>query len=332
MKRNLWIAGAGLVALVPVLIALPGHSAGVSQGDTLTGQMARQRVQRLPRVSVPGEPGQQPDRVMVLTDEDGPSWLGVETREVDADKVKELKLPAERGVLVGRVAPDSPAAKAGLQENDVITEVGGQRVEGAAQFARMIHETPAGRTVQLTVWRDGLAKTLSATLGQGEETRRGWMNTEPGSFSFRMPEVEMSDMPQLAGPEVAELPGSLDLEFDNGMLMLPGGHPRLGIDAEDLSGQLGAYFGAPEGEGILVRNVNPGSPAEKGGVKAGDVITTFNGERIRSLGDLREKLAAKNDDKTAKIGVLRNKSTVNLTVDLPAPKAKTAHRLSRTNI
>jgi serine protease Do len=294
--------------------------------------LARQRVQRLPRVSVPGEPGQQPDRVMVLTDEDGPSWLGVETREVDADKVKELKLPAERGVLVGRVAPDSPAAKAGLQENDVITEVGGQRVEGAAQFARMIHETPAGRTVQLTVWRDGLAKTLSATLGQGEETRRGWMNTEPGSFSFRMPEVEMSDMPQLAGPEVAELPGSLDLEFDNGMLMLPGGHPRLGIDAEDLSGQLGAYFGAPEGEGILVRNVNPGSPAEKGGVKAGDVITTFNGERIRSLGDLREKLAAKNDDKTAKIGVLRNKSTVNLTVDLPALKAKTAHRLSRTNI
>jgi serine protease Do len=328
MKKSLWFAGAGLVALVPVLIALPGHSAGISQSDTLTGQIAGQRVQRLPRVSVPGAPGQQLDRVMILTDQDGPSWLGVETREVDADKVKELKLPAERGVLVGRVAPDSPAAKAGLRENDVITEVGGQRVEGATQFARMIHETPAGRAVQLTVWRDGLAKTLSVTLGQAEETRHGWMNTEPGSFSLRMPEVEMPDMPQV----VEALPESLDLEFDNGMLMLPGGHPRLGIDAEDLSGQLGAYFGAPEGEGILVRNVNPGSPAEKGGLKAGDVITTFNGERIRSLGDLREKLAAHNDDKAANLGVLRNKSTVNLTVDVPAPKAKTAHRLSRTNI
>src|SRR4029077_1253443 len=101
-------------------------------------------------------------------------------------------------------------------------------------------------------------------------------------------------------------------------------------DAEDLSGQLGAYFGAPDGEGILVRNVNPGSPAEKSGVKAGDVITTFNGERIRSLGDLREKLAGKTDDKPAKLGVLRNKSTVSLSVELPTQKAKTVHRLAHS--
>ena len=273
-------------------------------------------------------PGQQREGVAVLVDEGGPSWLGVETREVNADKVKELKLPAERGVIVGRVAPDSPAAKAGLKENDVITEVDGQRVEGAAQFSRMIHETPAGRTIQLTVWRDGQAQTLSATLGQAEEIHRGWMNTEPGAFTFAMPEVEVPDF-----PEVEAIPGMPSLELDGDMLMLPGSHPRLGIDAEDLSGQLGAYFGVPEGEGILVRNVNPGSPAEKGGMKAGDVITTFNGERIRSLGDLREKLAAKTDDKPVKLGVLRNKSTVNLSVELAAQKTKTVHRLSRsTNI
>ena len=68
-------------------------------------------------------------------------------------------------------------------------------------------------------------------------------------------------------------------------------------------------------------------------MKAGDVITTFNGERIRSLGDLREKLAAKNDDKPVKLGVLRNKSAVSLSVELPAQKVKTGHRLSHsTNI
>ncbi len=322
MKKNGWIAGVGLAALVPVLIALPGHSAGVEQGGMIAGQAPRQHLQRL-RVM----PGQQND-VTVLEDEGGPSWLGVETREVSADKVKELKLPAERGVIVGRVAPDSPAAKAGLKENDVITEVGGQRVEGAAQFSRMIHETPAGRTIQLTVWRDGQAQTLSATLGQAEEIHRGWMHTEPGAFAFSMPEVEVPDL-----AEVEAIPGMPSLELDGDMMLLPGGHPRLGIDAEDLSGQLGAYFGVPDGEGILVRNVNPGSPAEKGGVKAGDVITTFNGERIRSLGDLREKLAAKTDEKPAKLGVLRNKSTVSLWVELPAQKAKTVRRLSRsTNI
>lgn len=323
MKKSAWIAGIGMAALVPVLIALPGHSAGVSQEVVLSGQMAQQRVQRLP-----GVPGQQLDSVTVLADDGGPSWLGVETREVDAEKVKELKLPAERGVVVGRVAPNSPAARAGLKENDVITEVGGQRVEGAAQFGRMIHETPAGRTIQLTVWRDGQAQTLSATLGQAEEIHRGWMNTEPGSFALRMPEVEVPDM-----PEVSEMPGMPNFDFDNGVLLLPSGHPRLGIDAEDISGQLGSYFGAPEGEGILVRNVNPGSPAEKGGVKAGDVITSFNGERIRSLGDLREKLAGRHEDKPTKLGVLRNKSALSLSVELPAPQTKTLRPLSHsTNI
>ena len=117
-----------------------------------------------------------------------------------------------------------------------------------------------------------------------------------------------------------EVPG---MEWDNGdMMVLPDGHPRLGIDAEDINGQLGSYFGAPDGEGVLVRNVNAGSVAEKAGMKAGDVITKFNGDRIRSLGDLREKLAAKNDGKPVQLSVLRNKSEVTLTVDLPAPAQK----------
>jgi serine protease Do len=314
MKKNIWIIAAGVAALAPVLMALPSRSAGARGQDDAAIDGLHQRVKALP--------GQRTQQVMMLDDE-GPSWLGVETQEVSADKVKELKLPAERGVVVDRITPDSPAAKAGLKENDVIAEVDGQRVEGATQFRRMIHEIPAGRTVQLTVWRDGKSQMLSATLGKAEEVHRGLMNAEPGAFVFRMPEVEIPEMPEVP-----------PMEWDNGTLVLPGVRPRLGIDVEDISGQLGAYFGAPDGEGVLVRNVNPGSAAEKGGVKAGDVITTFNGDRIRSLGDLREKLAGKSsDDKPAKLGVLRNKSVVTLTIELPAPKAKTTRKLSRsTNI
>ncbi len=280
MKKNIAII-AGLAALALVLAALPSRSA--------SGQEVTTR-----RVQVVPVPGQGPDDVTVLNiDEEGPSWLGVEAREVTPENVKDLKLPAERGVVVGRIAPDSPAAKAGLKENDVITEVDGQRVEGSAQFRRMIHEIPAGRTVQLAIWRDARSQTVSATLGQAEENHRAWMNAEPGAFSFRMPEVEIPDLPEVA-----------PMEMYDGLVMLPGAHPRLGIDAEDISGQLGAFFGAPDGEGVLVRNVNAGSAAEKAGVRAGDVITAFNGDRIRSLGDLREKLAAKNDDKPAKLSVL----------------------------
>jgi C-terminal processing protease CtpA/Prc len=250
------------------------------------------------------------DELKVLLDGEGSSWLGVELHEVTSDTAKELKLPAERGVVLGSIVPDSPAAKAGLKENDVVTEVNGQRVEGAAQFRRMIREIPAGRTVQLTVWRDGRAQTLAVTLGKAEERRHSFKiftpgPGAPGGFTFNMP----------------EMPAIPPLEW-NGNTLFMGGQPRLGIDAEDLNGQLGSFFGAPDGEGILVREVNPGSPAEKAGLKAGDVITSVNGERVRSVGDLREKLAAKDEasDKgpTLKLGVLRNKSEVSLTVELPA--------------
>jgi C-terminal processing protease CtpA/Prc len=270
-------------------------------------------------IEVTPEPGN--DDAMVLLDDEGASWLGVESQEITSEKAKELKLPAERGVLLERIVPDSPAAKAGLKDNDVITEINGQRVEGAAQFRRMIHEIPAGRSVQFTVWRDGKAQSVGVTLGKSEDHGNMWFKTAPRAFSFQLPNIEM--------PEVAPMP-----DMDMGAYgLLAGSRPRLGIDAEDLSGQFGAYFGAPDGEGVLVREVNSGSPAEKAGVKSGDVITSLNGERIRSLGDLREKLAGKRDEKTVKLGVLRNKSEVSVTVEMPPPPSRTPRAISRrTNI
>ncbi|MGA2810933.1 MAG: PDZ domain-containing protein [Candidatus Acidiferrum sp.] len=243
------------------------------------------------------------------------SWLGVETGEVTTDKARELKLPAEHGVLLGKVMEDSPAFKAGLKENDVVTEINGQRVEGTSQFRRMIREIPAGRSVQLTVWRAGRTQQITATLGKADGERSNWFRAAPGAFAFQIP--EMPDM-----PEIAPMP---DIQFDGGLLAL-NPRPRLGIDAEDLSGQLGSFFGAPEGEGILVREVSSGSLAEKAGLKAGDVIVSFNGERLRSVGDLRAKLSTGGSDKTSsvKLGVIRNRSEISLNVDLPpaAPKRR----------
>lgn len=257
-----------------------------------------------------------------LLDGEDASWLGVELREVTSEVAKNLKLPAERGVVVGSVVPDSPAAKAGLKENDVVTEINGQRIEGVAQFRRMIREIPAGRTAQLTVWRDGRSQTLNVTLGKAEERRHSFKvltPSAPGSFTFNMPEIPM-------------IP---PMEWDGALAL--GGRPRLGIDVEDLNGQLGAFFGAPDGEGILVREVAAGSAAEKAGVKAGDVITSVNGERVRSVGDLREKLApgkeSKDKSQTVKIGVLRNRSEVSLTMELPPPTPRAKRLIShRTSI
>lgn len=344
MKKNILIP-AGVVAVVAIaLVALPTRSAPSQDSATTAvpaeaeGQctelhaalVSAHRAARHALVqaamhiqNMEGMPGAEVEDLKVLLDGETPSWLGVETREVTPETVQELKLPAERGVVVSHVTPDSPAAKAGLKEKDVITEVNGQRVEGSAQFRRLIHEIPPGRSAQFTVWRDGRAQTLSATLGKAEEAARVWTKkAAPGTFAFRL-------------PDVAEIPGipSMDFDFDGGIMVTPGIRPHLGIDAEDISGQLGAYFGAPDGEGVLVRDVSAGSAAEKAGVKAGDVITSFNGERIHSLGDLRRKIIAKSDDKPAQLGILRNKSQLTLTVELPALKTKPHRRVVRsTNI
>jgi serine protease Do len=354
-KRNLFMGG-GVVALGLALIALPSPSARsqeptdaaaqmqqkmdevqariaerlAAQQERMAERIQERMLQASLRTAVQEAQGQQrrievtpepDDDTMVLLGDEGASWLGVESQEITSEKAKELKLPAERGVLLERIVPDSPAAKAGLKDNDVITEINGQRVEGAAQFRRMIHEIPAGRSVQFTVWRDGKAQSIGVTLGKSEDHGNMWFKTAPRAFSFQLPNIEM--------PEVAPMP-----DMDMGAYgLLAGSRPRLGIDAEDLSGQFGAYFGAPDGEGVLVREVNSGSPAEKAGVKSGDIITALNGERIRSLGDLREKLAGKRDEKTVKLGVLRNKSEVSITVEMPPPPSRTPHAISRrTNI
>jgi len=341
MKNRILVMAGGLAAFGLVLAALPSHSATSQEKEDSSsyaqvtdlakvralrkGELANlaqvralqesartlvRQAQALQMIQAPVEVSDD-DVSVFLSDDGGGSWLGVETQEVTSDKAKGLKLPSERGVVLGRIVPDSPAAKAGLKEDDVVTEINGQRVEGTAQFRRMIREIPAGRTAQLTIWRDGRSQTLSVALGKAEERHRTGMGAAPGAFSFRVPEL----------PDTIEIPEMPQMDW--GRMMMPSMRPRLGIDAEDLSGQLGSFFGAPEGEGVLVREVNSGSPAEKAGLKAGDVITKINDERIRTVGDLREKLSAKHDDKTVKLGILRNRSEMNLTVELPPPQEKT---------
>ena len=244
-----------------------------------------------------------------LLNEGDRGWLGVTIAEVTADKAKELKLPAARGVILSSLEADGPAAKAGLKANDVITEFNGQRVEGTLQFRRLIRETPGGRTVQLTFWRDGRAQSVSVELGAFPDKLEGH-GFGPKEFKFEMPEFG----------------GKL---FGHDIFLQQG--PRLGIDAEDLRGQLGSYFGAPDGEGVLVRDVASGTPAEKAGLKAGDVIIKIDGERVRTVHDLREKMRAKRENKTVSVSVIRKgtEMSFNVEVEQPRPSAERKKVISR---
>ena len=350
-RRQMWTS-FGLGALSIALIALPGSSSQTKEtvkaaraAQCASQEVSQSQIQVSPHVVIQTDPldnelyvlvnevGDSDARVQEFDDPkladgdnlqifmgSGGGWLGVGVSEVSADKIKALKLPEERGALIGKIVPDSPAAKAGLKENDVVLEINGQRIEGTEQFRRMIHEIPAGRTASLTVWRDGRSQNIKVTVGKQEAGNGKMFVDGPKSFAFKMP--TMPAMPDLSG-----------LEHLRTFSMISPGRPVLGIDAENLEGDFGNYFGAPDGEGVLVRGVFANSVAAKAGLKVGDVITSLNGERIHNASELREKLLTGHEAKSIKLGVLRNKSAVTLTVELPQQKEEEEHFLSeRTNI
>jgi serine protease Do len=253
--------------------------------------------------------------VFVTTDEDGSGWLGVEIGEVTAEKAKDLRLTAQRGVVVMDVEPDGPAAKAGLKENDVITQYDGQVVEGTVQFRRLVRETPTGRTVALVISHNGATQNISVELGERsaffEKRMKGKMRDFDNAFAFSMPNQDFA----VAFPPV-----------DARM-------PALGINAEDLSGQLGNYFGAPDGTGILIREVRAGTAADKAGLKAGDVIVKVDGKPIRTLADLRAELRDKSDRKTVALGVIRKSAEMSVTVGIERPQpSESSHVVRRAEL
>src|SRR5262245_53186237 len=167
----------------------------------------------------------------------GASYLGVGVAEIDAERAKALNLKEERGVEVKKVDEDSPAAKAGLREGDVVLEYNGQRVEGAEQFTRLVRETPAGRQSKLLISRGGATQTVTATIGEragpvffGDDS---WF-TMPKIPDFRMPDMPRSTMSWQSA--------------------------TLGVESESLGPQLAEFFGVKEG--VLVRSVTKGSAAE----------------------------------------------------------------------
>jgi serine protease Do len=242
-----------------------------------------------------------PGAIVSSNDEGG--WLGIEIGEVTPEKAKDLKLPTARGVIVDDVEPDSPAAKAGIKEKDVITQYDGQPVEGTVQFRRLIRESPPGRSVTLEISRGGSTQSISVQLGDRsayfEKKMKGKMRDFGGAYSFSMPKVE----------EFPDMPDVMDTRT-----------PVLGINAEDLTGQLGSYFGAPNNAGILVREVRPGTPADKAGLKAGDVITKIEGKEVRTLADLRAQLREKSNQSSVSMGVLRKGSEISVTVPIEKPR------------
>ena len=228
------------------------------------------------------------------------SYLGVDVRDITSDRVSTLKLKEERGVEITMVDQDAPAGKAGLRQHDVILDYNGTKVESEEQFRRLIRETPPGRTVTLGISRDGNPMTITAQIGD-----RGKLSSEifKGDKNNAI----------VIGPQTFQLP-DFNVPFDVQVLTYS---PSLGIQGENLNQQLGEYFGVKNGEGILVKSVEKGSAAEKAGMKAGDVITRADNEKISDRADLRRILLSHREGGKVTLGIIRDKHEQNLVIELP---------------
>jgi serine protease Do len=229
----------------------------------------------------------------------GSSYLGVDIADVTSERLSELKLKEEHGAEVTMVDQDAPAGKGGLHEHDVILSLNGATVESAAQLRRMIRETPPGRVVTLGISRDGQPLTLKVQLADRRKSRGGMF--DPSDFN-----IQVSPMPAI--PDI-DVPVSIVVAHSS---------LRSGLMVENITPQLGEFFGVKNGNGVLIRLVEKGSRAEKAGFRAGDVIVKVNKQAVHDTSDFTHALRSSGGP--ASITVVREKKEQNLTLTLPERK------------
>jgi len=227
------------------------------------------------------------------------SYLGVDIADVTTDRLSALKLKEEKGVEVTMVDQDAPAGKAGIKEHDVILSMNGAAVESKAQLQRMIHETPPGRVVALGLSRDGQPMTIKVQLG---DKHKEFAYAPKGGVHVNIPEIHVPD---------------IDIPAIN-MVMVTSS-ARSGLMVENITPQLGDFFGVKNGNGVLVRSVEKGSRAEKAGFRAGDIVVKVNGQAVHDTSDFSHGVRSRSGDSVSVV-IMRDKKEQTLTLSLPSRK------------
>ena len=231
------------------------------------------------------------------------AYLGVDITDVTTERLSALKLKDERGVEVTMVDQDAPAGKAGLKEHDVILTMNASNVESGAQLRRMIRETPPGRLVTFGVSRDGQPLTIKVQLAD----RRKSVAWAPRGKDFKF-----------VVPPVPPMPPMPDFDVPVSVVVVHSSM-RSGLMVENITPQLGEFFGVKSGRGVLIRSVEKGSRAEKSGFRAGDIIVRVNDQAVQDTSDFSHALRSGSSN-TVTVGIIRDKKEQNLTLSLPDRK------------
>lgn len=194
-------------------------------------------------------------------------YLGVSVQNLDG--AEREKLGVKNGVEVIAVEKESAAVKAGIKEDDVIQLVNGEKIRDAQDLVDIVAELAPGAAVKIGLWRDGKALEVTAALGKRERTKNFVRARERLQRIFRS-----------------------------------GGY--LGIVLQELNPDLAPYFSVKTGEGVLIIRVEKDTPAEKAGLKAGDVIVQMGEKTVKDADAVHEVLADLKKGDAVAITVIRH--------------------------
>lgn len=250
----------------------------------------------------PNEPQRHALTAILL---DGGNVLGVYTENLTRESMSRSGVQGEpHGVVITKVVENSPAARAGLKKDDVITRFDGEPVTSVQKLHRLINEAAPEHNARLTISRGGNEQEINVALGKAADF--------PHTFeSFALPQGREFNL-QGEGEmkrRLGELYGQLEkLPNDKNFMQVIGAGRRIGVSTTQLTAQLADFFGVAEGSGLLVTSVAENSPAARGGLKAGDVITEADGAKLKTTLELMHAINHKKGGEIT-LTIVRDKKT-----------------------
>ncbi len=190
-------------------------------------------------------------------------WIGVRIQAVTQDLAEGLGLPAAMGALITDVTAKGPAAKAGIQNGDLVTGFAGRPVGDSRALPRIVAETPIGRTVPVNVLRKGKKLTLNLTVAKLADDNKP---------------MRAAPKPQAPAPAQGKPKSRIS---------------QLGLSLAALDGDARAQFKvAGNIHGVVVTDVAPDSPAAEKNLRAGDVIVQVQNQQVRTPDDVARQVDA----------------------------------------
>ncbi|HEX9658163.1 MAG TPA: PDZ domain-containing protein [Bacteroidota bacterium] len=235
------------------------------------------------------------DRTVVYVDDDsdGKGWLGVSIQDMTESLAKSMDVQTKEGALVNDVVDESPAEKAGLEDEDIIVEFDGAAIASANDLIKAVRKTKPGTKVNVTVMRDKKKVMASATIDKAPKER---------SFAYSFSHPRAPRPPREPRPPRAFV-------WRNGS----GSH---GLVLEELNEQLAEYFEAPNKRGVLVEEVKKESAAEKAGFRAGDVIIKAGTQSVEDVHDVTSELSEHKKGEKVDFEVVRKGSRKTLSLEV----------------